>query len=266
MTERDQASPSPEDTPAPEPETGQPGHPDRPTDFQLLMRKFLDLPDYRTQGPAAQTMTELRERIQKDPLSAIKELDAYLRGRTTGNLGDWTARNVMHAIIAAAATGADYIDVIAKAPLKALGPAGEMLGAGLEYTTDTVISAGANKFVEATTGVKGARYASPLSEFISTAANTIPVFHEYTNGVNLESFLRRTESIPIFGALLERGHIAGDRLINQALENKQSKWFWGLLVIMSKGYNHAKPDQKNSTSGQSNTSSGTNTIPATTPA
>lgn len=218
-----------------------------PTEFQLFMRKVLDLPDYRTEGPAAKTMEELRERIKEDPFSALTEFDALIRGRKVGDLKMWTARNVTNAMIAAAATGADYIDVIVKAPLKGLGAPGEALGAGVEYVMDTAISVGMNKLAEATTGIKGVRYASPLSEFISTAANTIPVFHEYMNGVNLESWFRRTESIPVFGALLERAHISGDRMIEQALTSKENKWLWGLIIIMSKGYNN-KPDAKNSTS------------------
>ncbi len=176
----------------------------QPTDFQLLMRKLLDLPDYRTEGPAAKTMEELSERIKSDPLQAVTELDAYLRGRKTGNLLDWTARNVTNTMISAAATGADYVDVIIKAPLKGLGAPGEAVGGGVEYVTDTIISAGTNKLAELATGVQGVRYASPLSEFISTALNTVPVFHEYMNGVNMESWFRRTESIPVIGALLER--------------------------------------------------------------
>lgn len=222
---------------APQPEHAAPIA--QPTKFQLLMRKLLDLPDYRTEGPAAKTMEELGERVKSDPLQAVTELDAYIRGRKTGNFADWSARFITNFAIGAAATGVDVLDIPAKALIKALGAGlfGEAAAAGVEYVTDAVISAGTNKLAELATGVQGVRYASPLSETISTFANTISGFHEVTNGVNLESAFRRFESVPILGAALERGHIAGDRMMNQALETQQGKWLWGLIIVMSKGYN-----------------------------
>lgn len=220
-----------------------------PTEFQLFMRKVLDLPDYRTEGPAAKTMEELGERIKADPLQTITELDAFLRGRKTGGFADWSVRFITNTAIGAAATGVDVLDFPAKALVKMLpiGPFGDAIGAGIEYTTDTILSAGTNKLAELTTGVKGIRYASPLSETISTFANTIPGVHDVVNGVNMESALRRLESVPILGAVLEQGHVAGDRMINQAIETQQGKWLWGLLIVMSKGYNK-KPEAKNSAS------------------
>lgn len=251
MTEREQTFPPQQDAQTiPESDRFNPKQ-DQPTEFQLLTRKLLDIPDFRTEGPAAKTVEELSERVKKDPFSALPEFDAYLRGRKVGGLKIWTARNVTNVMISAAATGVDVLDIPAKALIKSLGAGlfGEAATAGVEYVTDAIISAGTNKLAEATTGVKGVRYASPLSEFISTAANTIPVFHEYMNGVNMESWFRRTESIPVVGALLERGHIAGDRMINHALETQQGKWFWGLLIVMSKGFNNPrKGDNKTATS------------------
>lgn len=216
----------------------------QPTDFQLLMRKLLDLPDHRTEGPAAKTMEELSERIKSDPLQAVTELDAYLRRRKTGNLVDWTARNVTNVMINAAATSVDKIDGITESLNST--PPGAMAAAGVEYVTDTLISAGSNFLMEKATGIKGVRYASPLSEIISTGANTMPVFRQYINGVNIEASLRLFESIPVLGALLERGHIAGDRMINQALETQHGKWFSGLLIVMSKGFNNPKSGEKKS--------------------
>lgn len=230
-------------TPQPEQATRPPEAP--PTEFQLFMRKVLDLPDYRTEGPAAKTIKELGESIKDNPLAALKEFDAFLRGRKTGDLKDWTARQITNFMIGAGATGVDRLDSITEA-LNA-HPVGAAAAAGFEYLTDTAISAGTNFLTEKVTGIKGARYASPLAELLSTGANTFPVLRAFVNGVNVESTLRLAQNVPITGALIERAHVAGDRMIDQALESQQGKWFWGLLIVMSKGYNK-KPDAKNSAS------------------
>lgn len=166
----------------------------QPTDFQLLMRRLLDLPDHRTEGPAAKTMEELSERIKSDPLQAVTELDAYLRGRKTGNLLDWTARNVTNMMIGIAATSIDRIDSLTGA-LNTSGP-GAMAAAGIEYVTDTLISVGSNFLMEKATGINGVRYASPLSEIISTGINTVPVIRSFVDGVNVEAAFRLVQSAP----------------------------------------------------------------------
>ena len=214
----------------------------QPTEFQILMRKLLNLPESRTEGPAAKTMEELGERVKKDPFSALVEFDAFLRGRKTGNLTDWSARNVTNAMIAGAATSVDRLDSFTEGLNST--PPGAAFSAVIEYITDTAISAGTNYLMEKATGVNGVRYASPLSEVISTAANTVPVLKQFVDGVNVEASLRRAENAPILGALIERTHIAVDRMIDQALETKQGKWFWGLLMVMSKGYNNPKLGKK----------------------
>lgn len=216
----------------------------QPTDFQLLMRRLLlDEPDDRMESTAAKTMEELSERIKSDPMRAITELDAFLRGREPiGGLGDLTARNMTNFFIGGVATSVDRLDSFTE--FLKINPPGAMAAAGIEYLTDTAISAGSNFLLEKTTGIKGARYASPLSEIISTYANTVNFFHQFVNGVNVEASLRIIESVPVLGAVLERGHRAGDRMIDQALDTQQGKWFWGLLMVMSKGFNNPKSGEK----------------------
>lgn len=213
-------------------------NPDQPephyTDFQLFVQKTLELRDTDSDRATAKTMDELAQRISDNPLSAIKEIDSAIRGRDNGTMKDWTARTVTNLAIGAGATALDYLDS-GKDAAELSAPMAAII-AGIEYLTDTAITLGTNYGVSKASGLKDARYASPLSEIIGSSVNLLPFGKSLLNSVNIEAAFRLSSGIPVFGGIVERLHTTGDHLIDKGMDNPKSKWAYALLTIMSRAY------------------------------